>query len=83
MQVPININKGISDEEAEKVVKGLAPKKVDMQQGIDQIKKFYKLFTETDCTQVEVYRFSAVVLVVSLLYLKFIPLVNTWAFIIQ
>jgi succinyl-CoA synthetase beta subunit len=53
-QVPININKGISDEEAEKVVKGLAPKKVDMQQGIDQIKKFYKLFTETDCTQVEI-----------------------------
>ncbi len=54
MQVPVNINKGISDEEAEKIVKGLAPKKVELQQGIDQIKKFYKLFAETDCTQVEV-----------------------------
>lgn len=54
MQVPVNINKGITDAEAEKVVKGLSPKKVDMKQGIDQIKKFYKLFTETDCTQVEV-----------------------------
>jgi len=58
MQVPININKGISDAEAEKVVKGLSPKKVDMKQGIDQIKKFYKLFTETDCTQVEVSPFT-------------------------
>ena len=54
VQVPISIQKGITDKEAEEVVKGLAPKKVDMKQGIDQIKKFYKLFTETDCTQVEV-----------------------------
>ena len=54
MQVPISIQKGISDKDAEMVVKGLAPKKVDMKQGIDQIKKFYKLFTDTDCTQVEV-----------------------------
>jgi succinyl-CoA synthetase beta subunit len=54
IKVPVNINKGITDAEAEKVVKGLSPKKVDMKQGIDQIKKFYKLFTETDCTQVEI-----------------------------
>ena len=54
MQVPVNINEGITDEEAEKVVKGLALKKADLQQGIDQIKKFYKLFSETDCTQIEV-----------------------------
>ncbi|KAG0600121.1 hypothetical protein M758_11G008900 [Ceratodon purpureus] len=54
IKVPISIQKGITDKEAEEVVKGLAPKKVDMKQGIDQIKKFYKLFTETDCTQVEI-----------------------------
>jgi hypothetical protein len=54
LQVPVNINKGITDAEAEKVVKGLAPKKAALKDGVEQVKKLYKLFTETDCTLVEV-----------------------------
>ncbi len=54
VQVPVNIRDGITDAEAEKVVKGLAPKKADIKGGIDQVKKLYKLFTESDCTLVEV-----------------------------
>lgn len=53
--MPVNINKGITDAEAEKVVKGLAPKKAALKDGVEQVKKLYKLFTETDCTLVEVF----------------------------
>jgi len=54
IKVPVNINKGITDAEAEKVVKGLAPKKAALKDGVEQVKKLYKLFTETDCTLVEI-----------------------------
>ncbi|CAK9267978.1 unnamed protein product [Sphagnum jensenii] len=54
IKVPVNIRDGITDAEAEKVVKGLAPKKADIKGGIDQVKKLYKLFTESDCTLVEI-----------------------------
>ena len=58
LQVPVNINKGITDAEAEKVVKGLAPKKATLKDGMEQVKKLYKLFTDTDCTLVEVLLFT-------------------------
>lgn len=53
-QVPIDVFKGISDEDAAKVVDGLAPKVADRNDSIEQVKKLYKLFCETDCTMLEV-----------------------------
>ena len=53
-QVPIDVFKGITDEDAAKVVDGLAPKVADRNASIEQVKKLYKLFCECDCTQLEV-----------------------------
>lgn len=53
-QVPIDVFKGITDEDAAKVVDGLAPKLANRNDSIEQVKKLYKLFCECDCTMLEV-----------------------------
>lgn len=53
-QVPIDVFKGITDEDAAKVVDGLALKAADRQSSIEQIKKLYELFCKCDCTLLEV-----------------------------
>ncbi|KAF4358195.1 hypothetical protein F8388_009478 [Cannabis sativa] len=52
--VPIDVFKGITDEDAAKVVDGLAPKGADRKDSIEQVKKLYKLFCESDCTLLEI-----------------------------
>jgi len=54
IKVPIDIFKGITDEDAAKVVEGLAPRLADRDASIDQVKKLYDLFCETDCTLLEI-----------------------------
>ncbi|KAG8641803.1 succinate--CoA ligase [ADP-forming] subunit beta, mitochondrial [Manihot esculenta] len=54
IKVPIDVFKGITDEDAEKVVDGLAPKVADRKDSIEQVKKLYKLFCECDCTLLEI-----------------------------
>ncbi|THG22576.1 hypothetical protein TEA_024546 [Camellia sinensis var. sinensis] len=54
IKVPIDVFKGITDEDAAKVVDGLAPKVADRNASIEQVKKLYKLFCESDCTQLEI-----------------------------
>lgn len=53
-KVPVDVFKGITDEDAAKVVDGLAPKVADRNACIEQVKKLYKLFCECDCTLLEV-----------------------------
>lgn len=57
-QVPIDVFKGITDEDAAKVVDGLAPTVADRNSSIEQVKKLYKLFCECDCTLLEVRMFT-------------------------
>lgn len=54
LKVPIDVFQGITDEDAAKVVDGLAPKTADRKDSIEQVKKLYKLFCECDCTLLEV-----------------------------
>lgn len=54
VKVPIDVFKGITDEDAAKVVDGLAPKVADRNTAIEQVKKLYNLFCESDCTLLEV-----------------------------
>eukprot|EP01018_Ginkgo_biloba_P009916 Gb_21325 [translate_table: standard] len=54
IKVPVDIYKGITDEDAAKVVDGLSPKLADRNASIDQVKKLYKLFCDTDCTLLEI-----------------------------
>ncbi|XP_021888536.1 succinate--CoA ligase [ADP-forming] subunit beta, mitochondrial [Carica papaya] len=54
VKVPIDVFKGITDEDAAKVVDGLAPKVADRKESIEQVKKLYKLFCDCDCTLLEV-----------------------------
>jgi len=54
IKVPVDIFKGITDEDAAKVVEGLAPRLADRDASIDQVKKLYDLFRETDCTLLEI-----------------------------
>ncbi|KAA8543399.1 hypothetical protein F0562_021106 [Nyssa sinensis] len=54
IKVPIDIFKGITDEDAAKVVDGLATKVADRNASIEQVKKLYKLFCESDCTLLEI-----------------------------
>ncbi|KAK9040982.1 hypothetical protein V6N11_016114 [Hibiscus sabdariffa] len=53
IKVPIDVFKGIMDEDAGKVVDGLAPKVTDRTDSIEQVKKLYKLYSESDCTLLE------------------------------
>jgi len=53
IKVPVDITKGITDEQAQTVAKGLEVSgSVDA--AAEQIKALYKLFAESDCTMVEV-----------------------------
>ncbi|XP_010680175.2 succinate--CoA ligase [ADP-forming] subunit beta, mitochondrial [Beta vulgaris subsp. vulgaris] len=54
IKVPIDVFKGITDEDAAKVVDGLALKSADKQAAIEQVKNLYKLFCECDCTMLEI-----------------------------
>ncbi|KAL9260306.1 Succinate--CoA ligase [ADP-forming] subunit beta, mitochondrial-like protein [Drosera capensis] len=54
IKVPIDVFKGITDEDAAKVVDGLAPKVADKASAIEQVKKLYSLFCERDCTLLEI-----------------------------
>jgi succinyl-CoA synthetase beta subunit len=54
IKVPIDVFTGITDEDAAKVVDGLAPQVADKQACMDQVKKLYKLFCESDCTLLEI-----------------------------
>ncbi|CAL9146839.1 unnamed protein product [Musa hybrid cultivar] len=54
IKVPIDVFKGITDEDAAKVVDGLAPKGADRSASIEQVKKLYQLFCECDCTLLEI-----------------------------
>ncbi|KAF9688520.1 hypothetical protein SADUNF_Sadunf02G0205600 [Salix dunnii] len=54
IKVPIDVFKGITDEDAVRVVDGLAPKVADRNDSIEQVKKLYKLFCESDCTMLEI-----------------------------
>mmetsp|Transcript_57237 Transcript_57237/g.124356 ORF Transcript_57237/g.124356 Transcript_57237/m.124356 type:complete len:415 (-) Transcript_57237:373-1617(-) len=53
IKVPVDINVGITDAEAMKVVEGLEVSG-DKTKAMDQIKALYKLFVDLDCTMVEV-----------------------------
>ncbi|KAH6768831.1 ATP citrate lyase family protein [Perilla frutescens var. frutescens] len=50
----IDVLKGITDEDAAKVVDGLSPKVADRNASIEQVKKLYELFCKCDCTLLEV-----------------------------
>jgi succinyl-CoA synthetase beta subunit len=54
IKVPIDVFEGITDEDAGKVVDGLAPKGADRNDCIEQVKKLYKLFCDCDCTLLEI-----------------------------
>ncbi|XP_030533989.1 succinate--CoA ligase [ADP-forming] subunit beta, mitochondrial [Rhodamnia argentea] len=54
IKVPIDVFQGITDEDAAKVVDGLALKAADKNAAIDQVKKLYKLFCSCDCTLLEI-----------------------------
>ncbi|XP_028094741.1 succinate--CoA ligase [ADP-forming] subunit beta, mitochondrial-like [Camellia sinensis] len=54
IKVPIDVFKGITDEDAPKVVDGLAPTVANKNVSIEQVKKLYKLFCECDCTLLEI-----------------------------
>merc|ERR1719482_719843 len=53
LKMPVDINVGITDEQALKVVDGLKCSG-DKAAAAEQIKALYKLFVEADCTMVEV-----------------------------
>lgn len=54
IKVPIDVFKGITDEDAAKVVDGLALKAAEQKNAIEQVKKLYNLFCECDCTMLEI-----------------------------
>eukprot|EP00252_Welwitschia_mirabilis_P025635 TRINITY_DN80_c0_g2_i1.p1 TRINITY_DN80_c0_g2~~TRINITY_DN80_c0_g2_i1.p1 ORF type:complete len:423 (+),score=118.50 TRINITY_DN80_c0_g2_i1:150-1418(+) len=54
IKVYVDIFNGITDGDAAKVVDGLSLKFADRDASINQVKKLYKLFCETDCTLLEI-----------------------------
>lgn len=54
VKVPIDVFKGITDEDAAKVVDGLALTVADRKDSIEQVKKLYDLFCKCDCTLLEI-----------------------------
>eukprot|EP00892_Ulva_mutabilis_P008560 jgi/Ulvmu1/6076/UM027_0054.1 len=53
IKIPVNINEGITDDQASQMAKGLGVQS-HMDDAKDQIKALYKMFVEKDCTMVEV-----------------------------
>ncbi len=53
IKIPVDIRTGITDEQALQMAKGLAVTG-DVNEAAGQIKALYKLFTDCDCTMVEV-----------------------------
>lgn len=53
IKIPVDIFEGITDEQANQMVEGLAVKG-DKKAAAEQIKSLYKCFTDSDCTMVEV-----------------------------
>ena len=53
-QDAIDINTGMSDEQAMKMATNLQFEGVKQRNAADQIKKLYKLFLDVDATQVEI-----------------------------
>merc|ERR1712167_12721 len=53
LKIPVNIDAGITDEQAMKVTEGLAVSG-SKEAAAGQIKALYKLFADSDCTMVEV-----------------------------
>ena len=53
IKIPIDIRTGITDAQAEQMVRGLEVQ-TDQHKAMEQIKNLYKLFDECDCTMVEV-----------------------------
>ena len=53
IKIPVDIFEGITDEQADQMVEGLAVKG-DKKAAAEQIKALYKCFTDSDCTMVEV-----------------------------
>jgi len=54
IKVPVDVFEGITDEDAAKVVDGLALKVADRNKSIEQVKNLYKLFVDCDCTLLEI-----------------------------
>lgn len=54
VKVSVDVFKGITDDDAAKVVDGFAPKVADRNASIEQVKKLYELFCKTDCTLLEI-----------------------------
>eukprot|EP00244_Chara_vulgaris_P002301 TRINITY_DN1395_c0_g1_i2.p1 TRINITY_DN1395_c0_g1~~TRINITY_DN1395_c0_g1_i2.p1 ORF type:complete len:450 (+),score=134.09 TRINITY_DN1395_c0_g1_i2:201-1550(+) len=54
IKVKINIEEGITHEQALQVVDGLAPKRCDKAEAAEQIKQLYNVFSKCDCTLLEV-----------------------------
>ncbi|KAI4369711.1 hypothetical protein MLD38_018125 [Melastoma candidum] len=54
IKVPVDIFKGITDEDAAKVVDGLALKSAERTSAIEQVKKLVQTFCESDCTLLEI-----------------------------
>lgn len=50
----MNVFEGISDAQAEAVVDGLALKRVERASAVEQVKRLYSLFSQSDCTLVEI-----------------------------
>ena len=53
VKIPVDINRGLTDEQAAQMVDGLAVTG-DREAAKEQIKALYRTFTECDCTMVEV-----------------------------
>ncbi|KAK7345746.1 hypothetical protein VNO77_16357 [Canavalia gladiata] len=54
VKVPVDVFEGITDEDAAKVVDGLAPTVADRNNSIEQVKNLYNLFVKCDCTLLEI-----------------------------
>eukprot|EP00850_Spirogloea_muscicola_P008686 SM000047S16825 [mRNA] locus=s47:103142:104849:+ [translate_table: standard] len=53
-QVPVDAHEGITDEQAATVAAGLKLKVVDKEAAAEQVKKLFELFTQADCTLLEI-----------------------------
>eukprot|EP00850_Spirogloea_muscicola_P024197 SM000475S16796 [mRNA] locus=s475:90:2493:+ [translate_table: standard] len=54
IKVPVDAHEGITDEQAATVAAGLKLKVVDKKAAAEQVKKLFELFTQADCTLLEI-----------------------------